>query len=202
MVALLNAAEAEDYPAAITLVLSNRPDAGGLVEAKKRGVDTMVIDHREFDDRAAFETRLNQALNDRNIELVCLAGFMRLLTAGFVDAWRDRVINIHPSILPAFKGLQTHERALAAGLRIQGVNVHFVRATMDEGPVIVQGAVPVMPSDTADSLRERTLAVEHRIYPIALALVAGRKARVVSEKVVIDEDGAHAGDVLIVPHET
>ena len=162
----------------------------------------MVIDHRKFDDRAAFEARINQALSEANIELVCLAGFMRLLTAEFVDAWRDRLINIHPSILPAFKGLQTHERAIAAGVRIHGVTVHFVRATMDEGPVIVQGAVPVLPSDTADSLRERVLAVEHRIYPIALTLVAGRKARVVSEKVVIDEDGAHAGDMLIVPHET
>ena len=200
MVALLNAAEAEDYPAAIALVLSNRADAGGLAEARRRGVETVVIDHREFDDRAAFEVGLNQALSERKIELVCLAGFMRLLTADFVDAWRDRLVNIHPSILPAFKGLQTHERALAAGVRIHGATAHFVRAEMDEGPVIVQGAVPVFPSDTADSLAVRVLAVEHRIYPIAVALVAGRKARVVSEKVMIDEDGGHAGDVLIVPH--
>ena len=200
MVALLNAAEAEDYPAAIALVLSNRADAGGLAEARRRGVETVVIDHREFDDRAAFEVGLNQALSERKIELVCLAGFMRLLTADFVDAWRDRLVNIHPSILPAFKGLQTHERALAAGVRIHGATAHFVRAEMDEGPVIVQGAVPVFPRDTADSLAERVLAVEHRIYPIAVALVAGRKARVVSEKVMIDEDSGHAGDVLIVPH--
>jgi len=200
MVALLNAAEAEDFPAEIALVLSNRADAAGLVEAEKRGVETMVIDHREFDDRAAFEADINQALGEANIELVCLAGFMRLLTSEFVDAWRDRLINIHPSILPAFKGLQTHERALAAGVRIHGATAHFVRAEMDEGPVIVQGAVPVLPSDTAESLAERVLAVEHRIYPIAVALVADRKARVVSEKVMIDEDGGHAGDVLIVPH--
>lgn len=200
MVALLNAAEAEDYPAVITLVLSNRADAAGLAEAEKRGVETMVIDHREFDDRAAFEASLNQALNGVDIELVCLAGFMRLLTAEFVDAWRDRLINIHPSLLPAFRGLQTHERALAAGVRIHGATAHFVRATMDEGPVIVQGAVPVLPSETPDSLADRVLAVEHRIYPIAVALVAARKARVVSEKVMIDEDGGHAGDVLIVPH--
>jgi phosphoribosylglycinamide formyltransferase-1 len=200
MAALLTAAEAEDYPAAITLVLSNRADAGGLVEAKKRGAETMVIDHREFDERAAFEAALNQALGEKKIELVCLAGFMRLLTSAFVDAWRDRLINIHPSILPAFKGLQTHERAIAAGVRIHGATAHFVRATMDEGPVIVQGAVPVLPSDTPDSLAERVLAVEHRIFPIAVALVAARKARVVSEKVMIDEDSGHAGDVLIVPH--
>jgi phosphoribosylglycinamide formyltransferase-1 len=200
MVALLNAAEAKDYPAEITLVLSNRADAAGLAAAEKRGVETVVIDHREFDNRAAFEAALNQTLSEGKIELVCLAGFMRLLTADFVDAWRDRLINIHPSILPAFKGLQTHERALAAGVRIHGATAHFVRAEMDEGPVIVQGAVPVFPGDTAEDLAERVLAVEHRIYPIAVALVAGRKARVVSEKVMIDEDSGHAGDVLIVPH--
>jgi phosphoribosylglycinamide formyltransferase-1 len=200
MVALLNAAATEDFPAEITLVLSNRADAAGLAEAEKRGVETVVIDHRDFDDRAAFEAEINQVLSEANIELVCLAGFMRLLTAEFVDAWRDRLVNIHPSLLPAFKGLQTHERALAAGVRIHGATAHFVRAEMDEGPVIVQGAVPVLPSDTADSLAERVLAVEHRIYPIAVALVAGRKARVVSEKVMVDEDGGHAGDVLIVPH--
>ncbi len=200
MAALLNAAEAEDFPAEIILVLSNRADAAGLGEAERRGVETAVIDHREFDDRAAFEARLNQTLSEANIELVCLAGFMRLLTADFVDAWRNRLINIHPSILPAFKGLQTHERAIAAGVRIHGATAHFVRATMDEGPVIVQGAVPVFPDDSAESLGDRVLAVEHRIYPVALALVAGRKARVVSEKVMIDEDGGHAGDVLIVPH--
>ena len=200
MVALLNAAEAENFPAAITLVLSNRADAAGLAEAEKRGVETVVIDHREFDDRTAFEARLNQTLGEAKIELVCLAGFMRLLTADFVDAWRDRLVNIHPSILPAFKGLQTHERALAAGVRIHGATAHFVRAEMDEGPVIVQGAVPVLPSDTAESLAARVLAVEHRIYPIAVALVAERKARVVNEKVMVDEDGGHAGDILIVPH--
>ena len=200
LVALLNAAEAEDFPAEITLVLSNRADAAGLAAAEKRGVETAIIDHRDFDDRAAFEARLNEALGEGKIELVCLAGFMRLLTADFVDAWRDRLINIHPSILPAFKGLQTHERAIAAGVRIHGATAHFVRAEMDEGPVIVQGAVPILPSDTADSLAERVLAVEHRIYPIAVALVADRKARVVNEKVMIDEDGGHAGEVLIVPH--
>ena len=200
MVALLNAAATEDFPAEITLVLSNRADAAGLAEAERRGVETVVIDHRDFDDRAAFEAEINQVLGEANIELVCLAGFMRLLTAEFVDAWRDRLINIHPSLLPAFKGLKTHERALAAGVRIHGATAHFVRAEMDEGPVIVQGAVPVFPSDTADSLAERVLAVEHRIYPIAVALVADRKARVVSEKVMVDEDGGHAGDMLVVPH--
>ncbi len=200
MMALLDAAEAPDFPAAISLVLSNRPDAAGLSAAARRGVETVVVDHRQFDDRAAFEASLNEALNEKKIELVCLAGFMRLLTGDFVEAWRDRLINIHPSLLPAFKGLETHDRALAAGVRIHGATVHFVRATMDEGPVIAQGAVPVFPSDTTDSLAERVLAVEHRIYPIALALVANRKARVVSEKVMIDDDGSHAGDVLIVPH--
>jgi len=199
MAALIDAAEAADFPAEIALVLSNRPDAAGLAKARQRGVDTAVIDHRKFNDRATFEAALNRALSEGKIELVCLAGFMRLLTADFVDSWRNRLINIHPSILPAFKGLQTHERAIAAGVRIHGATAHFVRVTMDEGPVIVQGAVPVLPSDTAESLGERILAVEHRIYPIALALVAGRKARVVSEKVVVEQDGAHAGDPLIVP---
>ena len=187
MAALVSAAEQADYPAEIALVLSNIADAPGLAHADGRGISTMVVDHREFDDRAAFEERLTEVLEDHKVELVCLAGFMRLLTETFVDRWRDHVINIHPSLLPGFKGLNTHDRALAGGVRIHGATVHYVRPNMDEGPIIVQAAVPVLEGDTSETLGERVLAMEHRIYPIALAWVASGRARIVGERVVLGD---------------
>ena len=157
-----------------------------------------MVDHRGRDCREDFEAELTEVLKAAKAEIVCLAGFMRLLTDSFVDEWRNKLINIHPSLLPAFKGLDTHARALAAGVRIHGATVHFVRPSMDEGPIIVQAAVPVLTDDTEQSLGNRVLDVEHRIYPMALAWVASGKARIVREKVVLDAEGK-TGRSLIVP---
>jgi phosphoribosylglycinamide formyltransferase-1 len=184
--ALIAAAAAPDYPAAIALVLTNRPDAEGLRRAAAAGIATAVVDHTRFADRAAFDAEIDRTLQAHGIELVCLAGFMRLLTRGFVEAWVDRMINIHPSLLPAFKGLHTHERALAAGVRFTGCTVHFVRPEMDEGPIIVQAAVPVLATDDAEALAARVLAAEHRCYPLAVRWIAEGRARIDGNRVVID----------------
>lgn len=194
--ALLDACGDASHPAEIVMVLSNVPGAYALERAAKAGVATVTLDHKQYDGREAFEAALNEALDAAGVELVCLAGFMRLLTAGFVERWRDRMINIHPSLLPSFKGLHTHERALAAGVRFHGCTVHYVRADMDAGPIIVQAAVPVLPGDDADVLGARVLEAEHRIYPLALRLVAEGKARVDGERVVIA--GAEAPDHALV----
>jgi len=173
MTALIEAAKAADYPAAIAVVISNRPDAAGLERARAEGITTAVIDHRPFgDDRAAFEHALDAELHRHRIDLVCLAGFMRLFTPNFVERWSGRLLNIPPALLPQFKGLHTHRRALAAGVREHGATVHFVVPEMDAGPIIAQDAVPVLQGDTEDSLAARVLAVEHRLYPQALRLVA------------------------------
>ena len=187
MQALAAAARAADYPAEIVLVISNRPDAAGLQWAKANGLATLVIDHKAHVSRAAFEDALQQALDKANVELVALAGFMRLMTPAFVERWRDRMINIHPSLLPSFRGLHTHEQALAAGVRIAGCTVHFVRTETDTGPIIAQAAVPVLSSDTATTLAARVLEAEHKIYPIALKLVASGRASCEVEKIVISE---------------
>ena len=187
MQALAAAARATDYPAEIVLVISNRPDAAGLQWAKANGLATLVIDHKAHASRTAFEGVLQQALDAAKIELIALAGFMRLMTPAFVEHWRDRMINIHPSLLPSFKGLHTHERALETGVRIAGCTVHFVRTETDTGPIIAQAAVPVLGSDTATTLAARVLEAEHRIYPIALMLVASGRAHCEGEKVIISE---------------
>ena len=186
MQALADAAADTDYPAEIVRVISNVPEAGGLERAAQAGISTTAIDHRDFDGRASFENALHAELTEAGVELVCLAGFMRLLTAEFVERWFDRMINIHPSLLPAFKGLQTHERVLAEGVRFTGCTVHFVRPAMDAGPIIVQGAVPVLPGDDADSLAARVLNAEHRCYPHALRLVANGRTSIVDETVIVD----------------
>jgi len=198
MQALLDACADPAAPAEIVLVLSNVPGAGGLARATRAGVPAEVIDHREYPGREAFERALTERLERADVGLVCLAGFMRLLTAWFVERWRDRLINIHPSLLPAYKGLDTHARALADGVRFTGCTVHFVRPDMDAGPIIVQAAVPVHPGDDADILAARVLAAEHGCYPLALALVASGRARVVEERVVI-EGAAAPDEVLINP---
>jgi phosphoribosylglycinamide formyltransferase-1 len=173
MTALIEAAKDPSYPAKIVLVLSNVPDAGGLQIAKAAGIETVVIDHKQFGkDRAAFEAAMQSALERHKIEIVCLAGFMRILTASFVEKWRGRMLNIHPALLPAFKGLDTHKRALEAKVKQHGATVHFVVPEMDSGPVILQGAVEVRPDDTEASLAARVLTVEHRIYPEALKMLA------------------------------
>jgi phosphoribosylglycinamide formyltransferase-1 len=188
MQALVEAAQADDYPAEIVLIASNRPDAAGLDWAKTRGLPTLAIDHKNYANREAFEEVLQKALASAKTELVALAGFMRLMTADFVEHWRDRMINIHPSLLPSFKGLHTHERALDAGVKIAGCTVHFVRPKMDEGPIIGQAAVPVLSGDDPDTLAARVLAAEHRLYPASLKLVASGQVRVEGEKTVIFQD--------------
>ncbi len=178
MTALIEAAKAKDYPAEIVLVVSNRPDALGLTHAREAAIATAVIDHSDFgSDRKAFEAALDAELQAKQIEIVCLAGFMRLLTPWFVDRWSGRMINIHPALLPRFKGLDTHRRALEAGVEEHGATVHFVSAGMDEGPVILQRSVPVLGSDTESSLAARVLEIEHQIYPQALRLVAEGRAK-------------------------
>jgi phosphoribosylglycinamide formyltransferase 1 len=173
MTALIEAAKDPAYPAKIVLVLSNRPDAAGLARARSEGIATAVIDHTRFGkDREAFERALQAELERHRIELVCLAGFMRLLTPWFVRRWEGRLLNIHPALLPAFKGLNTHERALAEGATHHGATVHFVVPEMDSGPIILQDRLPVLATDDVDSLAARVLEIEHRIYPRALALVA------------------------------
>jgi phosphoribosylglycinamide formyltransferase 1 len=173
MMALIKAAKAKDYPAEIVLVLSNRPDAAGLAHARDAGVATAVLDHRPFaDDREAFERALDDTLKKYRIELICLAGFMRLLTPSFIARWRGRILNIHPALLPEFKGLHTHRRALEAGVKRHGATVHFVVAETDAGPIIAQQSVEVLQGDTEEALAARVLAVEHQIYPQALRLVA------------------------------
>jgi phosphoribosylglycinamide formyltransferase-1 len=178
MVALIEAAKARDFPAEIVVVISNRADAGGLVKASESGVATVIIESKPFGkDRAAFEAALQSALDQRKVELICLGGFMRLLTAEFVQRWYGRMLNIHPSLLPSFPGLEPQGQALAAGVKISGATVHFVIPETDAGPILMQGAVAVRDDDTADTLAARILEVEHRIYPDALRLVASGKVR-------------------------
>jgi phosphoribosylglycinamide formyltransferase 1 len=187
MAALIEAAKDKKYPAEIVLVASNRPDAAGLEAARAAGIAIKVVDHTQFGkDRAGFERALQAVLTSHRIEFVCLAGFMRLLTAGFVRQWPERLLNIHPALLPAFKGLNTHKRALESGVKVHGTSVHFVVAEMDSGPIIAQGAVAVRDDDSEKSLAARVLAVEHRIYPLALRLVAEGRVRVVDGRCLVD----------------
>jgi phosphoribosylglycinamide formyltransferase-1 len=173
MSALIEAAKAPDYPADIVLVLSNVADAGGLARARESGIPTEVIDHKAFGtDREAFDRSLDAAIEAHRVDIVCLAGFMRVLTPWFVKRWDGRLINIHPSLLPAFKGLHAHARVLAEGVKITGTTVHFVGVELDAGPVILQESVPVLADDTPDTLAARVLAVEHRLYPLALRRIA------------------------------
>lgn len=198
--ALLDAAADPSFPAEIALVLSNKADAFGLERAARAGVPTAVIDHRAFPkDKPGFEAAMTAALDGAGVELVCLAGFMRLLSPGFVERWHDRLINIHPSLLPSFKGLDTHERALAAGVRLHGCTVHFVRAEMDDGPIIVQAAVPVLPGDDAHSLADRVLGAEHRIYPLALRLIAEGRVSVDGTRAIVTGHPVPDIDALVNP---
>ena len=187
MAALIEAAKDKNYPAEIVLIISNRPDAGGLLVARAAAIATEVVDHTEFGkDRAGFERAVQAILEKERIDLVCLAGFMRLLTADFVKKWQFRILNIHPALLPAFKGLDTHKRALEAGTKLHGATVHFVVPEMDSGPIIAQGAVSVDKGDSEEILAMRVLKIEHRIYPLALRLVAEGRVRVVDGRCLID----------------
>jgi phosphoribosylglycinamide formyltransferase-1 len=187
MTELIEAAKDKTYPAEIVLAVSNRADAGGLALARGADIATDVIEHAHFGkDRAGFERALQGTLEKHAIDIVCLAGFMRLLTATFVERWQGRLLNIHPALLPAFKGLDTHKRALDAKAKIHGATVHFVAPGMDSGPIIVQGKVAVHADDSEEDLAERVLAVEHRIYPLALKLVAEGRVRIVDGRCLID----------------
>jgi phosphoribosylglycinamide formyltransferase-1 len=178
MAALIDAAKDPAYPAEILLVVSNVPDVGGLQVAKAAGIATEVVDHKPSGkDRAAFERGLQAVLEKHEIEIVCLAGFMRILTADFVGKWQGRMINIHPALLPQFKGVDTHRRALEAKVKQHGATVHFVVPEMDSGPIILQDAIEVRPDDTEATLAARVLAVEHRIYPQALKMLAEGRCR-------------------------
>lgn len=182
--ALIDAAKAPAYPAEIVLVISNAPGVQGLTRAEDAGIPARVVNHKDFATRQQFEDALDAVLSEARVELLCNAGFMRLLTETFVTRWLNRHLNIHPSLLPAFKGLHTHARVLAAGARITGCTVHFVRAAMDDGPIVAQAAVPVNPDDTEESLAARVLEAEHGLYPHALRLVALGQVRVEGEYVV------------------
>ena len=196
--ALIDAAKDPDYPAEIVLVISNVQGAHGLARAEASGIATRAIDHKAFSNREDFEAALHEALTGAGVELLCNAGFMRLLTEGFVRSWLNQHLNIHPSLLPAFKGLHTHARVLDEGAKISGCTVHFVRAAMDDGPIVAQAAVPVVPGDTEDSLAARILAAEHRLYPHALRLVASGQARVDGEQVV-EKPGSESQSALFSP---
>ncbi|MDX2259208.1 MAG: phosphoribosylglycinamide formyltransferase [Hyphomicrobiaceae bacterium] len=169
MMALVEAARAPGYPAEIAVVIANRPDAGGLAWARGEAIPAHLVDHKAFANRETFERAVDAVLIEAGVEIVALAGFMRLMTPWLVERWRDRMLNIHPSLLPSFKGLDTHARALEAGVRIAGCTVHLVREAMDEGPILGQAAVPVAPGDTPDTLAARVLAAEHLLYPAVLA---------------------------------
>ena len=177
MVALIEAAKHPDYPAEIVLVISNDVDAGGLARAQTLGIETIAIPHRAFPTREAFEAEIDRVLRESKVELVCLAGFMRVLTASFIEKWPNRLLNIHPSLLPELKGLHTHERALAQKATQHGCTVHFVVPELDAGPTIDQATVPILPDDTADTLAARVLEQEIKLYPKALAEIARQMAQ-------------------------
>ncbi|MEA2892700.1 MAG: phosphoribosylglycinamide formyltransferase 1 [Bradyrhizobium sp.] len=177
MTALVEAAKAQDFPAEIVVVISNKADAAGLLRARAAGIPAIAIESKAYGrDRAGFEAKLQSALDDHRVELICLGGFMRLFTAAFVQSWHGRMLNIHPSLLPSFPGLDPHGQALRAGVKISGATVHFVIPETDAGPIVMQGAIAVRDDDTAETLAARVLEIEHRIYPDALRLVAGGAA--------------------------
>jgi phosphoribosylglycinamide formyltransferase 1 len=198
MAALIAAAEDASFPAEIALVLSNRPAAAGLGLARASSITTAVVDHAVYGkDREAFEREMQATLAAHRIELICLAGFMRLLTPWFVGQWQGRMINVHPALLPAFKGLDTHQRALAAGVKIHGASVHFVVPDMDAGPIISQGAVGVRDDDTAATLAARVLTIEHLIYPTALALLAAGQIEIVDGRCRIEGRPGACGSLVV-----
>ncbi len=185
--ALIDACQQSDYPAEIVVVVSNRPDAYGLERAKNAGINAECIDHKDYETREDFEDILHDRLREHEVELVCLAGFMRLLTASFVGKWKDRMINIHPSLLPSYKGLHTHARAIEDGVRFGGCTVHFVRPEMDDGPIIMQAAVPIDGNETEETLAKKVLDYEHVLYPEAVRLIAEGKVRVSGQKCIFKD---------------
>lgn len=197
--ALLDAAATPSYPASIELVVSNVPDVQALDRANAAGVRTAVVPHRDFDSREAFERETSGLIENAAPDLICQAGFMRILTPWFIERWRNRLINIHPSLLPAFPGLMTHEKALEAGVRLHGCTVHLVRTEVDSGPIIGQAAVPVLPQDTPESLAARVLRAEHKLYPTCLQLIAEGRIRLGEEGVQFAEDFSGGESLLLNP---
>ena len=195
--ALIDACADPGFPAEIVRVIANVPGAAGLEAAARAGLATATVDHKTFPGREPFDAALTAELEAAGAQLVCLAGFMRLLTPGFVEHWRDRLINIHPSLLPAYRGLDTHARAIADGVRFSGCTVHFVRPECDVGPIVIQAAVPVAADDTPETLAARILVSEHAIYPEAVRLIASGRARVEGDRVVVS--GARMPDAAINP---
>jgi len=200
--ALLDACARPDYPARVVLVVSNRPAAQGLARAAAAGVPTQVIDDRDYASRETFDAAVTEAFEAAGVELICMAGFLRLLTEGFVERWRDRLINIHPAILPAFKGLDTHARALATGAKLHGCTVHYVRFDMDTGPIVGQAAVPVLPDDDEARLAARVLAAEHRLYPRCLQLIAEGRVRIAGDAAIVAGATPDAAAALINPSDS
>lgn len=196
LASLIDACAQDDYPAQIAVVVSNRPAAKGLDIARSAGLPAVAIDHTAFEARETFDAEIDKVLRNHDVELICLAGFMRLLANDFVEHWRDRMINIHPSLLPAYPGVNIHERVIDDGVRISGCTVHYVRASMDSGPIIAQVAVPVLSNDTADSLAQRVLSAEHLVYPQALRMVADGTVRVSGERVVFAADEREAAPLV------
>jgi len=197
--ALIEACSDPEFPAEIVIAICNNPDASGVAIAEKAGIPLQIINHREFDSRDTFDAALDATLKQANVELICNAGFMRILTDGFVESWRNRQLNIHPSLLPSFKGLHVHERVIQAGVRITGATVHFVRAEMDAGPIVAQVALAVAQDDTPESLGARVLEAEHKLYPMAVRLVAEGKARVQGETVVLKDVAETKTGPLFIP---
>jgi phosphoribosylglycinamide formyltransferase-1 len=200
MAALVQAAKEADYPAKIVGVISDQADAAGLKAAQSFGIATRTILRRDHPSKEAHDAAIDAALSKLGADMVCLAGYMRLLTPGFVDKWQGRMINIHPALLPAFKGLDTHRRALDAGLRVHGCTVHFVTRETDDGPIVAQAAVPVLTNDTEEKLSARVLKAEHQLYPLALALVASGKAHMKAGRTIFEGiDHAGGSRMIMVP---
>lgn len=196
MQALVEACAQPGFPASVAVVLSNDPTAKGLEFAKDAGIATEVVNHKNFDGREPFEEALDAAIRPYAPDLICLAGFMRILTPNFINRWPDKIINIHPSMLPAYRGLNTHERVLEDGVRFTGCTVHFVRPEMDDGPIIAQAAIPTRQNEDADALAARVLTYEHRIYPMAVKLVAEGRVQIVDETTRIDGEPAELSGVI------
>ena len=194
--AIIDACAEADYPAEIKVVISNRPEAKGLDRAEKAGIKAVCIDHKEYETRESFEDAVHASLKEHKVELVCLAGFMRILNAEFVNRWRDKMINIHPSLLPSYKGLHTHARAIEDGVRFGGCTIHYVRPEMDNGPILMQAAIPIDQSETPESLAAKTLTYEHKMYPAAIRMIAEGKARVSGNNVAFN--GIDSGNVGII----
>jgi phosphoribosylglycinamide formyltransferase-1 len=199
MMSLIAAAKLPDYPAEIVGVVSNRPDAQGLFKAAGEGLATRIVDHKSFGSRVGFEAELDRALRAMDVDIVACAGFMRLMSPAFVEAWHDRMLNIHPSLLPAFKGLDTHARALAAGVKVTGCTVHIVHPEVDSGPIIAQAAVPVLDGDTEETLSARVLEAEHLLYPHALSLFASGAITVAGDRTLVRQAAVNQAEPLFWP---